>query len=131
MKEHKPKHTDNTANHCGNDRGGEQSKDTTRLIKLKWHAAKSLDERRDNEGTARIRHRKKCCAGKIAIAKQIGCESGSDHCDYDRPSRGRAKRHQKSRGDPRSRPEHRDAVRLVEQSEAKARGEKKNYRDCD
>ena len=131
MKEHKSKRAHETADNGCNYRGAEQSKDTTQLIEFKWCALESLDQPCSNEGAARIGHGKKCRAGKIAIAEQIGCESGGDHADDDRQPYGRTERHQESRGYARSRPEHRDAVRLVEQRQAKTRGEEENDRDGD
>ena len=129
MKEYKSKRAYDTAHKGCNYRGAEQSKDTTQLIELKWCAIESLDKPCGDDGFARIRHGKKRRAGKIAIAEQIGCESGSDHADDDRPPHGRTERHQDTGGDARSRPEHRDPVRLVEQGEAKAGCEEKNDRD--
>ena len=131
MKEHKSQRAHDTADKGCSHRGAEQFNNTTQLIEFEWRAAKSLDQPRDNEGAARIGHRKKCRAGKIAIAHQIGCESGDDHAGDDRQPYGRAERHQESRGDARSRPEHRDAIRLVEQRQAKTRGEEENDRDGD
>ena len=91
----------------------------------------TLDEPCDNEGASGIGHSKNRSAGKIAIAEQVGCESGGDHADDDRPAHGRAERDQQAGGNARCRPEHRDAVSLVEQGEAKTRCEEISDRDRD
>ena len=129
MKEHKSKRAHGTAHKGCNCRGAEQSKDTTQLIEFKWCAIESLDKPCEDQGFTRIRHGKKRRAGKVTIAEQIGRESGSHHADDDRPPHGRTARHQDTGGDARSRPEHRDAVCIVDQSEAKTRCEKEKDRD--
>ena len=129
MKERKSKRAHEAADNCCNDSGAEQSKDTAQLIEFKWCAIESLDKPCEDQGFTRIRHGKKRRAGKITIAEQIGRESGSYHANYDRPPYGRTERYQESGSYARCRPEHRDAVGLVEQSEAKARCEEKT--DCD
>jgi hypothetical protein len=129
MKKRKSNRAHETAYNGCNYRGAEQSKDTAQLIEFKWRAIESLDEPCSNDRTTGIGHGKSRRAGKITIAEQIGRESGSDHADDDRPSYGRTERYQESGSYTRCRPEHRDAVGLVEQSEAKARREEKNNRD--
>jgi len=131
VKERKPKRADDTADESCSYRGAEQSKDTTQLIELKWGAKESLDEPCDNEGATSIGHSKKCSAGDITIAEQIGCEGGRDYADDNRPPHGRTERHHETGSYASCRPEHRDTVRLVEQSEAETRCEKKSYRNCD
>ena len=129
MKERKSNRAHEAADNGCNYRGAEQSKDTAQLIEFKRCAIESLDEPCSNDRTTGIGHGKSRSAGKITIAEQIGRESGSDHADDDRPPHGRTERHQDTGGDARSRPEHRDAVRLVDQSEAKTRSEKEKDRD--
>ena len=101
------------------------------LIEFKWRAAESLEQPCDYEGSNRIGRGKNRRAGKVTIAEQIACESGSDHTDDNRPPHGRAERDHESGGHARCGPEHRDPIRLVEQSEAKARCEEKTDRDRD
>ena len=131
MKERKSNRAHEAADNGCNYRGAEQSKDTAQLIEFKWCAIESLDEPCSNDRATGIGHGKSRSAGKITITEQIGRESGSDHADYDRPPYGRTERYQESGSYARCRPEHRDAVGLVEQSEAKARCEEKNNRDRD
>ena len=75
---------------------------TTRRSSLSSNGAplESLDQPRNNKGATRIGHGKKCRAGKIAIAHQIGCESGGDHAGDDRQPYGRTERHQESQAMP-------------------------------
>ena len=129
MKEHKSKRTHGAGDNGGDYRGAEQSKDTAQFVEFEWRAMEPLDEPRNNEWSTSIGGDKKRGAGKITIAEQIGCESGCDHADDDRPSYGRAERDQEPGGRARRGPEHRHPIRLVEQSEAEARCEKKNDRD--
>ena len=129
MKERKSNRAHEAADNGCNYRGAEQSKDTAQLIEFKWCAIESLDEPCSNDRTTGIGHGKNRSAGKITIAEQIGRESGSDHADDDRPPYGRTERYQESGSYARCRPEHRDAVGLVEQSEAETRCEEKNNRD--
>jgi hypothetical protein len=131
MKERKSNRAHEAADNGCNYHGAEQSKDTAQLIEFKWCAIESLDKPCSNDRTTGIGHGKSRRTGKITIAEQIGRESGSDHADYDRPPYGRTERYQESGSYARCRPEHRDAVGLVEQSEAKARCEKKNDPDRD
>ena len=129
MKERKSNRAHEAADNGCNYRGAEQSKDTAQLIEFKWCAIESLDEPCCNDRTTGIGHGKSRRAGKITIAEQIGRESGNDHADDDRPPYGRTERYQESGSYARCRPEHRDAVGLVEQSEAETRCEEKNNRD--
>ena len=99
-------------------------------IEFKWRAV-PLDEPRNDKGSTSIGCGKKRSAGNIAIAEQIGCESGGDHTDDDRPSHDRAERDQEAGGDARCGPKHRDAVRLVEQRKAQASCEEIDDRDRD
>ena len=131
MEERKSNRAHEAADNGCNYRGAEQSKDTAQLIEFKWCAIESLDEPCSNDRATGIGHGKSRSAGKIAIAEQIGRESGSDHADDDRPPYGRTECYQESGSYARCRPEHRDAVGLVEQSEAKARCEEKNDRNRD
>ena len=129
MKERKSNRAHETADDGCNYRGAEQSKDAAQLIELKWCAIESQNEPCSNDRATGIGHGKSRTAGKITIAEQIGRESGSDHADDDRPPYGRTERYQESGSYARCRPEHRDAVGLVEQSEAETRCEEKNNRD--
>ena len=131
MKERKSNRAHEAADNGCNYRGAEQSKDTAQLIEFKWCAIESLNEPCSNDRATGIGHGKSRSAGKITIAEQIGRESGSDHADDDRPPYGRTERYQESGSYARCRPEHRDAVGLVEQSEAETRCEEKNNRDQD
>ena len=89
MKERKSKRAYEAADNGCNDRGAEQSKDTAQLIEFKWCAIKSLNEPCRNDRATGIGHGKNRRAGKIAIAEQIGGESGSNHADDDGPPYGR------------------------------------------
>jgi hypothetical protein len=131
MKERKSKRAHEAADNGCNYRGADQSKDTAQLIEFKRCAIESLNEPCSNDRATGIGHSKSRSAGKITITEQIGRESGNDHADDDRPPYGRTERYQESGSYARCRPEHRDAVGLVEQSEAKARCEEKNDRDQD
>ena len=129
MKERKSNRAHEAADNGCNYRGAEQSKDTAQLIEFKRCAIKSLNEPCSNDRATGIGHSKSRSAGKITITEQIGRESGNDHADDDRPPYGRTERYQESGSYARCRPEHRDAVGLVEQSEAETRCEEKNNRD--
>ena len=129
MKECKSNRAHEAADNGCNYRGAEQSKDTAQLIEFKRCAIESLDEPCSNDRATGIGHGKSRSAGKITITEQIGRESGNDHADDDRPPYGRTERYQESGSYARCRPEHRDAVGLVEQSEAETRCEEKNNRD--
>ena len=129
MKERKSNRAHETADNSCNYRGTEQSKDTAQLIEFKRCAIESLNEPCTNDRATGIGHSKSRSAGKITITEQIGRESGNDHADDDRPPYSRTERYQESGSYARCRPEHRDAVGLVEQSEAETRCEEKNNRD--
>ena len=129
MKERKSNRAHEAADNGRNYRGAEQSKDTAQLIEFKRCAIKPLNEPCSNDRATGIGHSKSHSAGKITITEQIGRESGNDHANDDRPPYGRTERYQESGSYARCRPEHRDAVGLVEQSEAEARCEEKNNRD--
>ena len=131
MKERKSNRAHEAADNGCNYRGAEQSKDTAQLIEFKWCAIESLNEPCSNDRTTGIGHGKSRSAGKITITEQIGRESGGDHADDDRPPYRGTECYQESGSYARCRPEHRDAVGLVEQSEAEARCEEKNDRDRD
>src|SRR5258705_5218662 len=131
MKERKSKRAHKAADNGCNYRAADISKDTGQLIEFKWCPIESLDEPCSNDRATGIGHGKNRSARKITIAEQIGRESGSDHADDDRPPYGRTECYQESGSNARCRPEHRDAVGLVEQSEAKACCEEKNDRDRD
>jgi len=131
VKEHKPEHADEAADHRIDDRGSEKSEYTTQPIEIERRAAETLDEGENDKRTTGIRHDEKQGAGKVAIAEQIDRESGSGHADRDRPPRGRTQRQQKSGGYACSRPEHRDAIRFLNQSKTKTRGKEERDRDSD